>query len=225
MSQRITELKPGSPAGTTGATQGNVAVAVATTGAASRAVEVLAPNVLRTSRMVLRPLRASDHDEFLRMIEASRAEVERWVRPHREGETDEQLFERQLVMCREGDERGLAARRVAVLDDGRIAGCFNLNSITRGLIFEADFTWWISTNLAGRGLGTEGAEAMLDYAFFDLPRGLGLHRVQAAVHPENVRSVRMAQKLGLKKQEGATVAIRFGDEWQAHDLYARIASC
>ncbi len=225
MPDRLTELKPvASAAHTTSPAGGGVAVATATSTPQSRAVEVLAPNVLRTSRMVLRPMRATDRDEFLRMVRDSRAELLKWVHPHREGESDEQLFERQLVMCRDGDERGLAARRVAVMDDGRMAGCFNMNSITRGLIFEADFTWWISSDLVGQGLGTEGAEAMLDYAFLDLPRGLGLHRVQAAIHPDNARSLSMARKLGLKRQEGATVSIRMGEDWQPHDLYARVMS-
>ena len=221
MPDRLTEVKPviGSQLG---AVPGSVAVSDAESRLRSRPVEVLAPNVLRTSRMILRPLRDSDRDGFLAMLEASRVELDRWVRPHRDGESDAQLFERQLQMCKDGDSRGAAARRVAILDDGRMAGCFNLNSITRGLIFEADFTWWVASDLTGQGLGTEAAQAMFDLAFMDLPRGLGLHRVQAAIHPENARSLRMAAKLGLARQPGATVSILMGEMWQAHDLYAKV---
>ncbi|MFZ4573544.1 MAG: GNAT family N-acetyltransferase [Phycisphaerales bacterium] len=198
--------------------------AVAAASSRGEPVELLAPNLLRTSRMILRPLRESDREGFLRMIRSSESELKKWVHPHREGESDEELFVRHLALCREGEARGIAARRVAILDDGRIAGCFNLNSISRGLVFEADFAWWIATDLWGQGLGTEAAQAMLDLAFLDLPRGLGLHRVQAAIHPINERSLRMALRLGFKLQEGARVSVRVGDRWEAHDLYARSLS-
>jgi ribosomal-protein-alanine N-acetyltransferase len=217
MSEQFAELKPVPYHVISG---GGVATALKSS-TRPKAVEVLAPNILRTPRLVLRPLRANDREQFLHMIDVSRVQLERWVRPHREGESDLALFERQLMMCEEGDRRGLAFRRVAMLDDGRLAGCFNLNSISRGIICEADFTWWMSSELTGAGLATEAAEAMMEFALLAHPSGLGLHRVQAAIHPSNARSVKMASKLGLKKQEGATVSILMGEQWEAHDLYSR----
>lgn len=220
MAEQFTELKPVPYHALNG---GGVATAVKSTNR-FKAVEVLAPNVLRTERLVLRPMRASDREQFVHMIKASRAELDRWVRPHREGESDDALFDRQLKMCEEGDRRGAAFRRVAMLDDGRLAGCFNLNSISRGIICEADFTWWVTTELTGIGLATEAAEAMIEFALLPTPTGLGLHRVQAAIHPHNSASLKMTRKLGLKKQEGSTVSILMDEHWEAHDLYSRTIS-
>jgi ribosomal-protein-alanine N-acetyltransferase len=217
MAEHFAELKPIPYQAISG---GGVATAMKSS-TRTKAVEVLAPNILRTQRLVLRPLRASDRDQFLHMVDVSRAQLERWVRPHREGESDVALFERQLKMCEEGDRRGLAFRRVAMLDDGRLAGCFNLNSISRGIICEADFTWWMSSELTGAGLATEAAEAMIEFALLAHPNGLGLHRIQAAIHPSNARSIKMASKLRLKKQDGATVSILMDEQWEAHELYSR----
>src|SRR3954470_8698127 len=115
-------------------------------------VELFAPGLLRTARLTLRPLRDSDRPEFLRVIGTGRQHLEPFSRLHREGETDDQLFERHLRLCHEGDQHNTAWRRVALLSDGRIAGAFNLTTITRGLSFEADANWWISADQTRQGL-------------------------------------------------------------------------
>lgn len=188
---------------------------------AFRPVEVHAPGLVRTARMVLRPLREGDRAEFLRVLSISREHLARFSSLHRDGESDAQLFTRQLEMCRVGDERGTAWRRVGILDGGRIAGCFNLNTITRGLTFEADANWWMSADAVGQGLGTEGVAAMLDYALADLPSGLGLHKVQAAIMPSNSASLRLARHVGLRRQPTEKVSIRIGDRWELHEMYSR----
>jgi ribosomal-protein-alanine N-acetyltransferase len=186
-------------------------------------VEHFATDLLRTQRLTLRPLRESDRGEFLRVIGISCGHLAPFSRLHREGEADDQLFERQLRLCHEGDQRGAAWRRIATLDDGRIAGAFNLNAITRGISFEADANCWISADQTRRGLATEGLLAMLDHALADLPRGLGLHRVNAAIMPADVASIRLAARAGLRKQSSSKVSIRLGDRWELHEIYERSA--
>ncbi len=201
----------------------SVATAISA-GVASRPptlVEVLAPNLMRTSRMMLRPLRASDRAEYLRVLNLSREHLGSWMNLHRDGETDHDLFERQLTMCQVGDSRGAAWRRVGMMEDGRLAGFFNLNSITRGLTFEADANWWVAADVKGVGLGSEGALAMVDHALLESPSGLGLHRVQAAIASLNVPSVRLAQRLGMKRVEAAQVNVKIGGSWERHDLWER----
>jgi len=187
----------------------------------ARPVEVFAPGLILTPRMTLRPLREGDRAEYLRTIAASRRHLQPCSCLHREDESDEQLFTRQLEMSRAGDQHGTAWRRVGVLSDGQIAGAFSLNSIARGLTFEADANWWVSADHAGKGLGQEGVQAMLDFAFGELPSGLGLHRIHAAIMPTNLPSIRLAQRVGLHKQPGARASIRIGGKWELHDLYAR----
>jgi ribosomal-protein-alanine N-acetyltransferase len=171
--------------------------------------------------MVLRPLRESDRAEYIRILALSRQHLSRHSCLHREGESDAALFARHLEVCRVGDERGTAWRRVGVLDEGRIAGCFNLNSIARGLTFEADANWWLSADAVGLGLGYEGVAAMLDYALADLPSGLGLHKVHAAIMPSNMASIRLAERVGLSRQSTGKVSIKIGERWEFHEVYSR----
>lgn len=221
MADPITEIKFSRP-GVVVESSGPVVTATRPPSRSSTAtVEVLAPNLLRTSRMVLRPMRAADRSEYLRVLARSREHLAPWMSLHREGESDSELFERQLLMGRLGDERGAAWRRVGMLEDGRLAGFFNLNSISRGLTFEADANWWVPADLAGVGLGTEGVLAMMDFALQESPKGLSLHRVQAAIAPGNIPSIKLASRVGMRKVEAAQVNVRIGGSWENHDLWAR----
>jgi RimJ/RimL family protein N-acetyltransferase len=158
---------------------------------AARPVEVLPHGLVRTQRMVLRPLRESDRAEYTRVLAASREHLRPWTGLYRENETDNQLFDRHIEMARIGDECGTAWRRIAVLNDGR------------------------------KGLGSEGVGAMLDHALAELPGGLGLHRVQAAIMPANLASIRLARRVGLLRQPAARASIRIGGRWEFHELFVR----
>lgn len=184
------------------------------------AVEIESPLVLRTPRILLRPLRASDRAEFLRVIAFTRNDLTGSSRLHGPLETDDQLFDRQVTMCRLGDDRGTSWRRAVFLHDGTLVGAVNLSSISRGLTFEAHANWWMSTTHTGRGLASEAVGSMLDYALADAPQGLGLHQVHAAVCPENIASARVAAKGGMRKAESG-VNIEVNGTWIRHDLWRR----
>jgi ribosomal-protein-alanine N-acetyltransferase len=174
---------------------------------------------LRSERLTLRPLAPEDRASFISGIRASRVELDRWSRLHREGESDEALFERQLEMAREGERTGNAVRRVALLDDGTVAGAFNLNAIRRGLEATADVNWWIVSPLAGRGLATEGVRLLVEHATEDLPHGLGLHAIEAGIRRDNVASVRVAEKVGFARLDRERTHLHTGDRWVLHDIY------
>ncbi|MDX2132350.1 MAG: GNAT family protein [Planctomycetota bacterium] len=185
-------------------------------------VEVAAPGLERTERLVLRPLRASDRAEFLRVIRISREHLATYSELHRPHETDEQLFERQVARATEGDTRATAWRRAGFLDDGRLVGCFNLHSIERGLRFECDANWWIAADQTGQGFASEGVHALLAHALRDLPRGLGLRRVRAFIMPGNVESARVATLCGMRPT-GRQERMPVGGRWVVHDEFEIVA--
>jgi RimJ/RimL family protein N-acetyltransferase len=185
-------------------------------GLPERAVEV--KPTLETE-LSLRPLEASDRSGFIGMIERSRPSVGRWLPLNEAGETDDAFFERQLRLCAEGDRSRSSVRRVGVLGDGRLAGMFCLNSVSRGLSWEADAIWWIDETLRGRGLATRGVRALLDLAFADLPSGLGLHGVHCGIEEGNDASVRVAQKCGFAHQPGKRSHLKVGEQWAMHEFY------
>ena len=68
----------------------------------------------------------------------------------------------------------------------------------------------------GRGLASEAVALALRFAFGPAR----LHRVQAAVMPHNVRSARVLEKNGFRREGFAPRYLRLDGAWQDHDLFA-----
>ena len=133
------------------------------------------------------------------------------------------LFERELHQATQGAERGTEVRLVA-LAGAQIAGFVNLSEIARGVFQNAYASWAVNAALAGRGYATEGVSALLDFAFTsEAQGGLGLHRVQANIIPANARSIRLAERVGFRREGLALRYLRIAGEWQDHALYATTA--
>jgi [ribosomal protein S5]-alanine N-acetyltransferase len=85
----------------------------------------------------------------------------------------------------------LGVWRTARRDNGRFVGWFALNYAGRSTDIEIGYR--LLPEAWGRGFATEGAAALLDYAFDDL----GLDRVIGVTHPGNKASQRVLMKAGL----------------------------
>jgi len=71
----------------------------------------------------------------------------------------------------------------------------------------------------GRGYATEAARAMLSFGF----AALGLHRIAALCHPDNVGSWRVMEKLGMRREGRLRENVPSGDStWRDSLLYAVI---
>ncbi len=182
-------------------------------------VGVRVPGPVRTDRLTLRRLDEHDRAVFLGLVKDNTAHLEGLFPLHEPGESDDAYFDRMLAAAAEGDARGTAWRRVGVLGDGSIVGCFHLNAITRGLAWEADASWWIARDHTGRGLATEGVRAMLDHAFEPLPAGLGLHAVHCGISPGNTASRRVAEKCGFRHVPERQSYLKVGPDWVMHDFF------
>jgi RimJ/RimL family protein N-acetyltransferase len=185
----------------------------------TRAVSVEPRDHLRTDRLIIRPWRRTDCPAFVRVIRMGRERLLRTAGFMREGENEHTLFLRQLDLCRRGDASCTAWRRLAFLDDGRLVGGLNVLRITRGLIFEAECTWWVAPDLEGHGLATEGVLAMIDHAMADLPRGLGLHTLTAFVQKDNAASARVAQKVGMERASREPVWLDVAGSSHPHETW------
>ncbi len=173
-----------------------------------------------TPRMRLRTLGHGDADEFLRVVAVSRAEWAPWLPSRPRGSTDADVFEQELERTTRGRAAGTHLRLAGFLEDGRLAGLFSLNEIVRGPFESAYAAWSVSADQTGRGLGTEGVRALLAIAFSEPPDGLGLHRVQANVIPRNAPSLRIAEKVGMRREGIALRYLRIAGRWEDHVLFA-----
>ena len=98
------------------------------------------------------------------------------------------------------DQRSWAAGSAfafAILDTDRgdrLIGRVALSNVVRGPWQNATLGYWIDKDALGRGHATRAVQLVLRFAF----EHAGLHRVQPAIIPRNVRSVRVAEKAGFR---------------------------
>ena len=173
-----------------------------------------------TSRMLLRALEEADSLEFVRVAEGSRSEWAPWTPAPEAGQTPHELFRRELLRTVTGTKVGTHIRLAGFTEEGALVGMFALNEIVRGAFQSAYASWQVSSDMVGQGFGTEGARALLDLAFDDAPHGLGLHRVQANIMPANGASLRIAEKVGFKREGLALQYLRIGGRWEDHVMFA-----
>lgn len=169
--------------------------------------------------MTLRGLHSGDRDQFVKSLRASDAYLAAGINVRLHGETPEQCFARLLEATHAGDMHAKEWRRVGVLADGRIVGMFHLIAIDHALLAKADAGWWVFKDFAGHGLATEGVRAMVDNAFADLPRGLALVQLDAAIAVDNEASKRVAKYAGFVKRDGESMDVLLGDGWRKHEVW------
>lgn len=179
--------------------------------------------LIRTPRLTLRLPEERDCAEFIRAMRASADHLRPWSTRLPEGGADEAYFAGILSRARQEWDAGTGVRLLAFLDDGTLAGTFNLNNIVRGVFQNADAGWAVMSACVGSGMATEGVKAMLGLAFRVEPPGLGLHRVQANIIPGNAASLRVARKCGFREEGLARRLLMIDGRWQDHLMFAKLA--
>jgi ribosomal-protein-alanine N-acetyltransferase len=101
-------------------------------------------------------------------------------------------------------------------EDDLLIGRVNLTNIIRRAFQNAYLGYYLDRAHNGRGHMTTAVGAVVGYALGPVR----LHRVQAAVMPENTASVRVLQKVGFRLEGRAHGYLRIDGRWRDHDLYA-----
>ncbi len=192
--------------------------------APARPVEILGPELVRTSRLELRPLLENDRASFLEALSHSREELTRYYDLWKPEDRDEDVFQRQLALCRAGSATGKAWRRGAFTPAGDFVGCFNLCNIEHGFEETAEAGWWIRSDVGRLGLGREGVSALIQFALDNGHGGLGLTRVTALIHAQNTASLRVAEHAGMTHAANETASVLLNGHWVPHVVYTRSAS-
>ena len=179
------------------------------------------PAQLTAGPVVLEPLRRGDAREWVRLRLDNEAWLSPWEPsaplPWRERHTTAAF----RAMRRAGLRRARAGLSVpfAVRVDGRLAGQVTVDNIVRGALRSGHLGYWVDEAVAGRGLATTAVALVCDHAF----GAAGLHRLQADIRPENVRSQRLVERLGFRQEGLFRRYLDIDGDWRDHLSYALLA--
>lgn len=167
--------------------------------------------------LALRPGRLRDHRAWAALRQRSRRHLIAWEDDWIDEELSLAHFRRRLRLADRRARAGAALtlfifRRV----DMAMVGGLSIANIRFGAARSGVLGYWIGAEHTRRGYGRLAVETALDHAF----EALGLHRIEAAVQPENEASRRLVRKCGFVREGRARDYLRINGEWRDHDIYA-----
>lgn len=151
---------------------------------------------IETERLILREWTEEDKEPFARM------NIDPIVMEYLPRTLDKAASDKLLKRFQKHfRDHGFGIFAMERKEDGDFVGFVGMEHVP----FEADFTpaveiaWRLDSHYWGQGYATEGAQAVLSYAFDEL----GLDEVVSFTVHDNMRSTHVMEKIGMVKDEGA----------------------
>ena len=133
-----------------------------------------------------------------------------WTERHAPGEWPARWFQ-----LRAAGRRGTALPFAVTLDD-RFVGHVMVGNVVREPLLSAYVGYWVGAHVAGGGAATAAVALAVDHCF----SRVGLHRIEATVRPENVRSLRVLAKLGFREEGLLRRYLEVDGDWRDHLVLA-----
>jgi len=102
---------------------------------------------------------------------------------------------------------------------GKAIGQVGLGVIKIGEHRQGTIGWLLGRKYRGQGLATEAARALLQFGFEEL----GLHRIAARTGRDNVRSWKLMERLGMRREAHFRESHVVEGEWRDEYIYALLA--
>lgn len=175
--------------------------------------------VLKTQRLILRPLEPEDAPLLLDYVLDNSQWLAPWEPSHPKSYYTLEGQRGILYQCR--DDRDA---RTGVLfgiferhgDDLRVRGRISISGIVRGIWQNGFVGYSVGGDFAGQGHMTEALQRIVLYGFGEL----GLHRLQASIIPRNASSLRVAEKCRFRLEGRSLRYLKINEVWEDHDIFA-----
>ena len=179
----------------------------------------LSPFTLTTTRLELVPARADLAQSVVDFYERNTAHLAPWSPLAPDGFLADAFQRERLTKAEAEASAGAAMRWWLRLHDEpkRLVGNIGLSQIARGPFQNAMLGYCLDGKLQGQGFMSEALSAVIDRAFSP---AMGLHRIQANVRPENLRSLRILDRLGFEREGLARNYLFIDGAWRDHVLLA-----
>lgn len=172
---------------------------------------------VETERLLLRAFTPSDAERYHSY--RSLPETVRYL--YRDPMTMEQAVERmpQYARCEFEKDTDIFTLAIQPKHTPELAGeiLFKLESVRAK---QGEIGWSLHPDSVGNGYVTEAAFALMRYGF----EHFGFHRVFARIDVENTASVRVAERLGMRREAHLVEDDYFNGRWGSEYIYAILAS-
>ena len=138
----------------------------------------------------LRELTGEDAGALYSLIDSNRGYLRQWLPwvDRQQGPQDSAQFIEDVIK----DNQAGVALTLGIEHQGDIAGVIAFHEIDRDNR-QTSIGFWISSSHQGKGIVSSSCKRLIEYAFADL----GLNRVVMKIAEGNLRSRRVAERLGL----------------------------
>ena len=174
---------------------------------------------LRSGRVGLRPLATSDARAWNEVRSRNAEWLHPWEATVPPGDASAPRSFRALVRDLRRQAREHRALPFAVTVDDVFAGQVTVTNIVGGSARWAQVGYWVDRRYAGQNVIPTAVALVVDYCFFEL----NMHRIEVAIRPENVASLRVVEKLGFTEVGYAKGYLHIDGDWRDHRLFALIA--
>jgi [ribosomal protein S5]-alanine N-acetyltransferase len=99
---------------------------------------------------------------------------------------------------------------------GQLVGQMNVSNIVHGVLRSCTVGYWVDQSVAGRGIVPTALALTVDHCFTTV----GLHRVEVDIRPENTASLRVVEKLGLRREGYYERFLDIDGAWRDHLAFA-----
>lgn len=99
---------------------------------------------------------------------------------------------------------------------GAFVGQMNVSNVVHGVLKSCTVGYWVDREYAGRGITPTALALVIDHCF----DAVGLHRVEVDIRPENAASLRVVEKLGLRREGYYERFLDIDGGWRDHVAFA-----
>jgi ribosomal-protein-alanine N-acetyltransferase len=169
---------------------------------------------LRDGLVTIRPIRIRDARPLERELLDNRSWLRTWEATNPGGPVgfDARASIRSLL----AHARSGHGVPFVVEHDGEFAGQLNVSGMSYGSLSSASIGYWVSERFAGKNVTPTAVALATDHVFF----GLGLHRMEICIRPENAPSLRVVEKLGFRYEGLRRRFIHINGDWRDHFCFA-----
>lgn len=128
--------------------------------------------------------------------------------------TTEEQYKDYLLKYRSDNNKSFL-----ILYNDNIAGVVNLNEIVYGAFKSAYLGYYGVKQFASSGIMQQGMRLVIEHAFSNM----GLHRLEANIQPNNIKSINLVKKLGFSKEGFSPRYLYINNQWCDHERWAIVA--